>query len=108
MSDLISRSALIKRIRDYADEVGCVRGEYELANGILKAISVVEDAPTVEAKPVVHGYWIENTAGYYVCSNCRQLAKGDMTGCFKDRKFRQERTDFCPNCGADMRGEKHD
>ena len=101
MNDLISRSALVKKIRDYADEVGCVRGEYELANGILKAISVVEDAPTVEAKPVVHGKWIEFDIDYggiptvgYQCSECGQ-SNGFIT-------------DFCPNCGADMRGEKND
>ena len=37
MNDLISREAVVKDIRKYADEVGCNRGEYELANGILKA-----------------------------------------------------------------------
>lgn len=45
-NDLISRSALEKAIRKYADEVGCNRGEYELANGILKALSIVEQAET--------------------------------------------------------------
>ena len=44
--DLISRKALEKAIRDYADEVGCNRGEYELANGILKSLSVVKNQST--------------------------------------------------------------
>ena len=44
--DLISRKDLEKAIRAYADDVGCNRGEYELANGILKALSMVEIAPT--------------------------------------------------------------
>lgn len=44
--DLISRKALERAIRDYADEVGCNRGEYELANGILKSLSVVKNQPT--------------------------------------------------------------
>ena len=100
MSDLISRSALIKKIRDYADEVGCVRGEYELANGILKAISVVEDTPTVEAKPVVHGEWIDTQPDYHpgcgnnahVCSIC-----GDYYTTEPEDLF------FCPRCSADMR-----
>ena len=45
-NDLISRKALEQSIRDYADEVGCNRGEQELANGILKALSKVDEAPT--------------------------------------------------------------
>lgn len=101
MSDLISRSALIKKIRDYADEVGCVRGEYELANGILKAISVVEDAPTVEAKPVVHGEWKYDWLGEYICSNCyERVTVKEVMG--------EPAWDWCPACGADMRGWKND
>ena len=46
MSDLISRKALEKSIREYADDVGCNRGEYELANGILKSISMIKNQPT--------------------------------------------------------------
>lgn len=46
MNDLISRKAVEKAIRAYADEVGCNRGEYELANGILKSLSIVVNQPT--------------------------------------------------------------
>ena len=40
------------------------------------------------------GKWLINSDGYYpYCSECRKEPKsGDMT-------------DFCPNCGADMRKE---
>ena len=48
---LIDADVAEKIIRDYADEVGCNRGEYELANGILKAVCKLEDVPTVEAVP---------------------------------------------------------
>ena len=33
-------------LRDYADDVGCNRGGYELANGILKAVGKLRDVPT--------------------------------------------------------------
>ena len=99
MSDLISSSALIKRIRDYADEVGCIRGEYELANGILKSISVVEEAPAVEAKPVVH------------CKDCEHWGTGvagetEHVKCCEYGKYLVGENGYC--CYADMRGEKHD
>ena len=97
MSDLISRSALIKKIRDYADEVGCVRGAYELANGILKAISVVEDTPTVEEKSV-HGEWIkikdwdENDNALFECNNCHHA----------DTHAKSVKVPYCWHCGAKM------
>ena len=37
-NDLISRSQVEKLLRVYADDVGCNREEYELANEILKAV----------------------------------------------------------------------
>lgn len=44
MSDeLISRKETERILRAYADDVGCNRGEYVLANGILKAVSCVTD-----------------------------------------------------------------
>lgn len=41
MSDLISRSDTMKRLRDYAEQKH-YNGEVELANGILKAICFIE------------------------------------------------------------------
>lgn len=46
-SDLISRSETERLLRAYADEVGCNRGGYELANGILKAACFLSDSENV-------------------------------------------------------------
>lgn len=47
--DLISRNRTVQLLRAYADEVGCKRGEYELANGILKAACFLSDSENVPA-----------------------------------------------------------
>lgn len=47
INDLISRDKAEKLLRKYADEVGCKRGEYELANGILKAACFLSDSENV-------------------------------------------------------------
>ena len=47
MSDLISRKETARLLRAYADEVGCNRGEIELANGILKAVCFLEDSENI-------------------------------------------------------------
>ena len=46
-NDLISRNKAVKLLRAYADEVGCKRGECELANGILKATCFLKDSENV-------------------------------------------------------------
>lgn len=48
-----------------------------------------------DVRPVVRGKWIEpdDDYGYPVCSVCEERSPND------------ERWNFCPNCGADMRGE---
>lgn len=46
-NDLISRNKTVQLLRTYADEVGCKRGEYELANGILKAVCFLSDSANV-------------------------------------------------------------
>jgi hypothetical protein len=45
--DLISRHEAEQLLREYADEVGCGRGEYELANGILKAVGFISSSENV-------------------------------------------------------------
>ena len=56
----------------------------------------LDDAPTVDAVPVVRGYWIDCAVKYHdpdydlwECSEC-----GEKSCC---------RENYCCNCGADMR-----
>ena len=46
----------------------------------------INNAPTIDAEPVKHGYWIGG--GYDKCSVCGGMELG--------------RTDYCPHCGAKM------
>lgn len=106
MNDLISRSALINELykRIFTAEIynddfdGTVIGNL-LCLGDVK--EVADELPTVEVKHDVHGEWNEFDIDYggiptvgYQCSECGQ-SNGFIT-------------DFCPNCGADMRGEKNE
>ena len=53
-----------------------------------------------DAVEAVHGYWIEGKESRYACSVCKKNAGlyGGGIG--------QNLSNFCPNCGADMRGEE--
>ena len=88
MSDLISRSALLKEIRERA-------GMWKRTAEVF--CEVIEGQPTVEAVPVVHGEWIHvpssdmATGRAYECSNCKKMRYGSFL------------PPFCQMCGADMR-----
>lgn len=63
----------------------------------------VRTAPSVDAVPVVHGEWTTKRTlqhdGEYYCSRC------GFEAFWSWRRDAQSLTNFCPNCGADMRGE---
>lgn len=58
----------------------------------------IESFSTVDVVPVVHGRWIsKNHHGYewvFVCSNCGYI----------DGYPFNDRSNYCPNCGAKMDG----
>lgn len=95
-NDLISRSALEKEIFG--------PGSYDTYEELLDAVrKAIDNAPavdaivnTIEVRP--KGKWIlvnplqSDDGGAYMCSNCKT---GD---------YGIERYEFCPYCGADMRG----
>ena len=62
-----------------------------------KIIEAVEQLPTIQPK---RGRWIDKGVCTYV-DNCRHLYKCDQCG-----GGWLDTPDFCPNCGADMRGEQ--
>ena len=60
-------------------------------------ITIIKQMPSADVVEVKHGEWIDEEIdcnGIFVityCSECKEQC--------------DYRTDFCPNCGADMRGE---
>lgn len=92
MSDLISRSALLKSIWEVSTSP---LNEWDT----IGVLNIVNKQPTVEAKEVVHGEWKEATPkgvhswskGYARCSACDETIWSGWE------------MNFCPNCGCDMR-----
>ena len=73
-------------------------GASEFAKDLKEAAQMlIDNQPTVEVVPVVHGEWI-NTDGYYewTCSEC-----GQEEDC--DDYPTEYGINFCPRRGADMR-----
>lgn len=74
-----------KSMDDYYHDTDCTDIPF------TEAFDVIDNAPTIEERP--KGKWLEDKNAEYgwKCSEC-----GDN---------RHRASSFCPNCGADMRGE---
>ena len=92
---------LIDAMRIDFDEVDI--SECTDVDDIIWAVEKLIDAQrTVDAVPVVHGRWIWNEeCECWSCSVCEASALNDYRG-------NSTASDYCPNCGADMRERKDD
>ena len=89
MDDIISRQAAIELLRMALDD----SWEPDYASDRMG------DIPAADVRPVVRGEWICLYDGNYKCSECGEWYSVDVTpieaGMF-----------YCPNCGADVGGER--
>lgn len=97
-NDLISRSALKKTFEDAG------LGDHSLIESVLAAgvYAGIENAPTIDAVPVVHAKWEivhgminPKYSGRKRCTRCGDISPNDMCG-------REMLSHYCPNCGAKM------
>ena len=96
MADLISRAAAIDYLMtnmSWHDEDGYEVDDADEKQAIIT--DLVNGIPAVDAKPVVHGRWIDVNPGEYLdprmrCSVCMAIESPLI-------KWR-----YCPDCGAKM------
>lgn len=89
--DCISREEIIYHLANIAK----MKARSDAQKSLMgRCIFVIANMPSVEpSRP--HGEWIETEFGLK-CSHCNRLT-------FMGRTERHIISDFCPNCGADMR-----
>lgn len=111
MSDTISRKWLIEAVEEAVEEGWIRLDTQEDHNRIIHLVRDMAPSAQPERKT---GRWIERDSGIedkengfetvIVCSCCDFPATTFYSSDCKSRT--QIRTDFCPNCGADMRDDK--
>lgn len=119
--DLIDRKTLLRRLQKRREDFASAwktpdampaNAKIQYHENLVCAI-IVEDAPTVDAVPVVHGTWLYGSGmsrdGSVVyesidCSVCEEVFKIES----HDRKYWKNRFKNCPFCGAKMDGGNED
>ena len=91
-SDLISRSALIKKMNERYRDIHNVYPN-TLSEGFRAVHHIALDLPTVDAVEVKEARWKGEGFGDYSCSLCGEIVTGNSYN-------------YCPDCGAKMDGDK--
>lgn len=100
MDDLISRKALLEKAWEADTQCGYVQ---------VVDVGDIEDAPAVDAAPVVHGRWIKKknpqwpAYSHDCCSVCGWWNTKNALSYDGNRKPGHS-LNYCPNCGAKMDG----
>ena len=67
----------------------------DYAKGFQAALLAIMSIPSADVAPVRHGRWIECNYGLtFECSECKYPTEYSLTN-------------YCPNCGAKMDGDKN-
>lgn len=75
-------------------------GKYEYCR--VAYMDDIDDIPTADVRENVHGNWVgidDEPCETFECDRCGFVLEDWILGAFYT---------FCPNCGADMRGEEDD
>lgn len=88
--DYIDRNEAIEAIKNDALDL--------VYYGKKEAIECLESVPAADGRPVVYGEWEEIRDPY-------GKIEGWLCKCGNESK---SKTNFCPNCGADMRGKANE
>lgn len=68
------------------------------------AMSDIDNAPTIDAKPRLASRWIDADLDPNF-AKCKKCSEHKVDIAYRKDFIKQERWNFCPYCGADMRGK---
>ena len=97
MNDLISRAAAIRWVKTECNPYGNPTLDFESGKKVIEHLEQMPSAVPIRKK----GKWVKvtNGRGGHECNICHAYAPSYQNS---DERL----SEFCPNCGADMRGEQ--
>ena len=103
MTDYIERQAAMDVFENLADEDWNKNTGTTWANAFIEVAGMIDGIPPADVRPVVRGEW-ENMGDFIKCSVCKATRLKEFNSYYGKVQRLVVETNFCPNCGADMRG----
>lgn len=92
---------------EYIEREAALR-DWPLCDEPADAYQFIRNYPAADVRPVVRGKWELDSDELPICSNCGEIALQrifvKLPHLIQD--VRMVKSSYCPNCGADMRGEQ--
>ena len=99
MAEYIEREAVYNTLKAmYCDE--CTDEKCQMCE-YAYIMFVLDNLPIADVQPVKRGRWLHDRKAQWKCSECGNFLDFDGLNCGRGTAF------FCPNCGADMRGDEN-
>lgn len=105
--DLISRQALIEHLRRTIEATSTADGDYNegFNDGMDFAACFASTLPSAQSERPT-GHWEFQGDQMFTCTCCGYIASQEQLESWRIKETDSAFPLFCPNCGADMRGEK--
>ena len=70
----------------------------------------IDEIKAADVQPVKHGEWDFQGYQLFKCTNCKEIFTQNQLEAMQNHIDQEEFTfpNFCPNCGADMRGNTNE
>ena len=108
MAEYVNKTKILDHLKDVYEQIPLKNESRQL----IAAFKVyIENRPTADVQEVRHGRW-EDMSDIYDkgkdlrCSLCHRRASAFVGG--SEDWWDMWEPDFCPHCGADMRGDDND
>ena len=109
-TDIISRQMAIDalfELYEYQRDIDPTEAADLVRQGIYLAEKKIEQLPSAQPE-LKRGQWemlqMPISPPVYKCSVCGSHALQSVTGCLMNRHYEANLTNYCPNCGAWMKG----
>ena len=103
MSDLISRKEMLRSYQELCRNISCSECSFyfgDTLTGDCLLEKWIHSLPSAEPERKT-GKWIDQDEGAFYPIECSECHKEPLLDAYGDYVY----SDFCPNCGADMRGD---
>ncbi len=99
MTKYVELNAVLDAIGNQQDGTGMT------FEALSHAMRDVMSLPQVDAVPVRHGHYVGEGDGYANGELVYDVWKCSECGCVFEDEYEKPTYNYCPNCGADMRGD---